>query len=98
MLIDTGSITFCLSDHFVNQYKILKVQQNHPHEVRDVTSQILASGEAFTHNIFFRISHFVFKQPFEIIPMEPGHDMIVPDWWREQMSLSYRLDVGNPAS
>ena len=25
-LMDTGSTTFCLSDHFVNQYKILRVQ------------------------------------------------------------------------
>ena len=97
-LMDTGSTTFCLSDRFVNRYKIPRVQRDHLHEVRDAAGQILASGEAFTHNIFFRISRFVFKQPFEIIPMEPGHDMIIPDWWREQMGLSYRPDVGNPAS
>ena len=88
-LMDTGSTTFCLSDRFVNRYKIPRVQRDHPHEVRDAAGRILASGEAFTHNIFFRISRFVFKQPFEIIPMEPGHDMIIPDWWREQMGLSY---------
>src|SRR5947207_4297693 len=73
-LMDTGSTTFCLSDHFVNRYKIPRVQRDHPHEVRDAAGRILASGEAFTHNIFFRISRFVFKQRFEIIPMGPWTD------------------------
>jgi len=35
-LLDSGATTFCLSDCFANQYMILKVQRDHPQEIKDV--------------------------------------------------------------
>ena len=87
--MDSGATTFCLSNHFVNRFLIPRVQREVPIWVMDVAGQSVASGQAFTHGLFFQLSCYVFKQTFEIIPMEPGYDMIIPDWWREETSLMY---------
>ncbi|PYK08296.1 MAG: hypothetical protein DME65_14260, partial [Verrucomicrobia bacterium] len=98
-LMDSGATTFCLSDRFVNRFMIPRVQRDCPIQVTDVAGRPVASGEAFTHPLLFKVSRWVFKQPFEIIPMEPAYDMIIPDWWREETGLVYRrtLSTGDCA-
>ena len=89
-LLDSGATTFCFSERFCSRYMIPKVQRDFPLRVADVAGRPVASGEAFTHLMKFQVSHCLFQQTFEIIPMEPGYDMIIPDWWREETGLSYR--------
>ena len=94
-LMDSGATTFCLSDRFVRRFSIPKVQRDQPTQVTDVAGRLLPGGQAFTQPLLFQISQCVFKQPFEIIPMESGYDFIIPDWWRDETGLVYQRSMGD---
>ena len=84
-LMDMGATTFCLSDRFVNLYSVPKVQRDFPQQLKDVAGRHLAWGEAFMEPLSFRLSNRAFRERMEIIQMEPGHSMIIPECWRKEL-------------
>ena len=95
-LMDTGATTFCLSDRFVKMYSVPQVQRDFPQQLKDVAGRHLAWGEAFTEPLTFRLSNRAFRERMEIIPMEPGHSIIIPEWWREELGVTWRSDSTLP--
>ena len=87
-LMDTGATTFCLSDRFVKMYSVPQVQRDFPQQLKDVAGRHLAWGEAFTEPLTFRLSNRAFRERMEIIPMESGHSIIIPEWWREELGVT----------
>ena len=44
----------------------------------------------------FRLSNRAFRERMEIIPMDPGHSIIIPEWWREELGVTWRSDSTLP--
>src|SRR5947209_2120103 len=77
-------------------YSVPQVQRDFPQQLKDVAGRHLAWGEAFTEPLTFRLSNRAFRERMEIIPMEPGHSIIIPEWWREELGVTWRSDSTLP--
>jgi len=81
-LLDTGATCPLIASNFVDQHRT-------PHEIREAPLPISTfdgatlpgAGLRYTHRLRLRHGEHVTREAFEIGPLEPSSDIILPHWW-----------------
>jgi hypothetical protein len=80
-LVDTGVSCFTVSDRIVNKYNIPTVRRKKPVQVTNFEGvSVSSAGEEYTFPLLLRHKEHYDKQTFEVSPMEPSCDVVLP-WW-----------------